>query len=297
MRRHESHGDRLQAGTRALLLAFTGFTVLAAISLLVLGGHTDTFFAWTIRSRPNASFLGAAYVAGFVLSVLALQQHSWRRVRIAVATVTAFTILTLISTLEHLHRLHLMAGGASARLAAWVWLGVYLMIPVACVTVVVRQQRAQRTPEMPDMREVRRFLPGWLVALLVGQGAALTAAGVVMVAGGATSHMMMQMQRPGWPWPVTPLVSQAIGAWLVSFGFAIAVAIRERDLSRMVVPAVAYAAFGGLQVLVLLCHRATPGTDGLWWWIDLAVLATLVPTGAYGAWAARRRPDTASTDR
>ena len=134
------------------------------------------------------------------------------------------------------------------------------------------------------------------MALLVGQGAALTAAGLVMVAGGATSHMMTEMQRPGWPWPVTPLISQAIGAWLLAFGFAIAVAIRERDLSRMFVPAVAYAAFGGFQLLVLLYHRATPGTDGLWLWLDLAVLATLAPTGAYGAWAARRRPDMASTD-
>ena len=160
LRRHENHGDRLQAGTRVLLLAFTAFTLLAAISLLVLGGHTDTFFAWTIRSRPNASFLGAAYVAGFVLSVLALRQHSWIRVRVAVVTVTAFTILTLISTLEHLHRLHLMTGGASARLAAWVWLGVYLLIPVAGLTVVVRQQRAQRSPAMRDMREVRRSRPG-----------------------------------------------------------------------------------------------------------------------------------------
>ena len=180
----ESQGDRLQGGTRVLLVVFTGFTVLAAISLLVLGGHTDTFFAWTIRSRPNASFLGAAYVAGFVLSVLALREHSWRRVRIAVVTVTAFTIVTLMSTLEHLHRLHLMAGGASARLAAWVWLGVYLMIPVACLTVVVRQQRAQRSPRRGRCGGVRRALPGWLVGLLVGQGAALTAAGLVLVAGG-----------------------------------------------------------------------------------------------------------------
>jgi hypothetical protein len=278
----------VQGGTRVLLLAFTTFTLLAAISLLVLGGHTDAFFAWTIHTRPNASFLGAAYAAGFVLSVLALRQQSWRQVRVAVVTVTAFTVLTLISTLEHLHGLHLMADPASARTAAWVWLGVYLLIPVAGLTVVVRQQRAQRTPEMSEMPEVRRPLPGWLVAVLAGQGAALTAAGAAMVASGATSHLMTAVQRPGWPWPLTPLGSQAIGAWLLSFGFAIAVALRERDLSRMLVPAVAYAAFGGLQVLVLLYHRTTPGADGLWWWLDLAVLATLVPAGAYGAWASRR---------
>ena len=75
---------------------------------------------------------------------------------------------------------------------------------------------------------------------------------------------------------------------MLSFGFGIAVVVRERDLSRLFVPAVVYAAFGLFELLVLLSYRAAPGTDGRWLWLDVVVLATLVPTGAYGAWIAHR---------
>ena len=83
-------------------------TLLATNQLMVVADFTDRFFAWTISVRPNSAFLGAAYAAGFVLSVLALRRHRWRDVRVALLTVTVFTVLTLVPTLLHLHRLHLM---------------------------------------------------------------------------------------------------------------------------------------------------------------------------------------------
>jgi hypothetical protein len=276
-------GDRVQTGTRALLVAFAVFTLLAVSSLLVLGEQTDTFFAWTIRSGPNAAFLGAAYAAGLVLSVLAVRQRRWSRVRVPLITVTAFAVLTLIPTLLHMHRLHLIASTGMPRFAAGVWLAVYVLVPVACGVVVVRQSGRQRGQE-----EVLRRMPRRLVTLPLAQGAVLATVGAVLYAGGATMHTMTEVQRPGWPWPVTPLTSQVIGAWMLSFGFGIAVVVRERDLSRLFVPAVAYAAFGLFELLVLLSYRAAPGTDGRRLWLDVVVLATLVPTGAYGAWIAHR---------
>jgi hypothetical protein len=99
--------------------------------------------------------------------------------------------------------------------------------------------------------------------------------------------MAVAVPRPGWPWPVTPLTSQVTGAWLLSFGIAIVLAIRDRDLSRMLVPAVAYAAFGVAEVAVFLYHRGATGADPRWLWVDVALFATLVPVGLYGAWAAR----------
>ena len=96
------------APTRAVLMAFAALTLLATNQLVVLADHTDRFFAWTILVRPTSAFLGAAYAAGFVLSVLALRQRRWRDVRVALLTVTVFTALTLVPTLLHLHRLHLM---------------------------------------------------------------------------------------------------------------------------------------------------------------------------------------------
>ena len=72
-----------------------------------------------------------------------------------------------------------------------------------------------------------------------------------------------------WVWPVTLLTSQALGAWLVAFGFAAGLAIWERDLSRLLVPAVAYTAFGVFELLVLLRYRTqslptSPGCGPTW---------------------------------
>jgi hypothetical protein len=275
--------DRLGRAGRALLIAFAVFTLLAVNQLAVLGGHTEAFFAWTIASRPNSTFLGAAYGAGFVLSVLALRQHRWSRVRIAVVTVTAFTVLTLISTLLHLPRLNLLTGGVVARSAAWVWLTVYVVVPVACLAVVVRQQRSRPRPE-----RVLDPMPGWLRAILLAQGAVLAAAGAIMWVEPAGVQGMAEVMRAPWPWPVCALSSQVIGAWLLSFGFAIGLAIKERDLSRMLVPAAAYTAFATFELLVLLAFAAAPGTDRRWLLVDLVVMVTLVPTGAYGWWRAAR---------
>jgi hypothetical protein len=279
-----SNDDRVQAGTRALLVVFVVFTLLAVNQLLVLGGHTERFFAWPIPSRPSSAFLGAAYAAGAIMSVLALAQRRWSHVRVAVLTVTAFTVLTLVPTLLHRHRLSLMEHGV-ARTAAVVWIVVYVVVPVAGVLVIVRQGRGPR--RRPG--QTRRPMPAALVAVLLAQGVALSAVGAVLYAGGFRSHMAVADPRPGWPWPVTPLTSMVIGAWLLSFGIAIVLAVRERDLSRMLVPAVAYAAFGVVEVAVLLYHRDVAGTEPLWLWADLALFATLVPVGVYGAWAARLR--------
>ena len=273
--------DRIRTGTRVLLTVFAVFTLLAANQLLVLGGHTERFWAWPMPFRPSSAFLGAAYAAGAVLSVLALRQTRWSHVRVPVLTVTIFTVLTLIPTVLHRHRMNLMEHGF-ARVAAMVWIMVYIAVPVAGSLVAVRQWLATRRHPQPVLRPI----PRPLVAVLLAQGTALAAAGAVLYLGGMRNHMSVPVVWPGWPWPVTPLTGMAIGAWLLSFGIAIALAIRERDLSRMFVSAVAYAVFGAVEVAVLLCHRGAVGTNPLWLSIDVALFATLVPVGVYGAWAA-----------
>ena len=84
--------------TRRVFVAFAALTLLATYQLLVVGAFTDRYFAWTISIRPTSAFLGAAYAAGFVLAVLALRRDRWRDVRVAMITVTVFTVLTLIPT-------------------------------------------------------------------------------------------------------------------------------------------------------------------------------------------------------
>lgn len=272
--------DRVHRGTRRLLSAFALLTALATHQLLVLGGETNHYWAWTIQSEPTGAFLGSAYAAGFVLSVLALRQRSWERIRVAVTTVTVFTVLTLVATIAHSHKLHFTAAHAEARAAAWFWLAVYLVVPAVGVTVVLRQGFIPR-PATP----ARRPLPSWLRLLLAGQGAVLLGAGGVLFAAGLAVHHTVQPIAGFWPWPLTPLGAQVIGAWLVAFGMATALVLRDGDLARLRVPAVAYTVFGAFQLAVLATHSGQLDADASPW-IYGAALVTIVGVGGYGWWAA-----------
>ena len=269
--------------TRRVLMAFAALTLLATNQLVVLAAHTDRYFAWTISARPNSAFLGAAYAAGFLLSVLALRQRRWRDVRVALLTVTVFTVLTLGPTLIHHHRLHLMEGGLSARAAAWFWLAVYLVIPVVCIAVVGLQQRRLDRSVVST-----RSLPRWLGVLLALQGVTLLAIGGAMVLRGAQMHHFPREAMSFWPWQLTPLTAQVMGAWLVALAVGAGLVIWEADLSRMLVPAATYTAFGVLQLLVLVSYRSQMRPEYPWLWAYVAVLLTMVLTGVYGCRAATR---------
>jgi hypothetical protein len=280
-----SAGD-VQAGTRRLLVAFAMLTLLAVIQLLVLSDVADRLWAWTIRTELTAAFLGAAYAAGFVLSVVSLRQGDWSRIRVPIVTVTAFTWLTAVATVIHLHRLHMVDGESVQRAVAWIWVAVYLVIPLACLAVVIRQERRRNGPEA-----ALRPMPEWLTVVLALEGAVLGAAGVVLYASGSVVHHHEPRVAAGfWPWELMPLSAQVIGAWLIALALAAALAIRQGDLSRLLVSAVTYTAFGVLQFVAVIWYWPQLRRDDVWLWGYLMLLAAIVMTGAYGWWAARRAP-------
>jgi hypothetical protein len=235
--------DGLQTSTRVLLVAFIGLTLVATNQLFLLSGRTATLFSWTIQPPMSAAFLGASYAAGCVLSVLALRTRSWRDARTPLVTVLVFAVLTLVATLLHLDRFHFGAVGLVPRSAAWIWLGVYLVVPVALLVVVVRQARAQTAgaPGAPPSTS----LPRWLRGLLGWQGLLLGLAAVgLFLAPSVTARW--------WPWTLTPLTARMIAAWLAALAVAALLCLRERDVARVRIPAVAYVVFGVLQVIALL---------------------------------------------
>jgi hypothetical protein len=127
----------------------------------VLAPATDKWFAWTVEPPLTAAFLGAGYCAGFVLVAVAMRRRVWAAARIPLVVIFAFTALTLVATLLHLDRFRFHAAGHVARIAAWIWLVVYLVVPPALAAALVRQ--ALR----PGVDAVRlRSMPSWLVSML-----------------------------------------------------------------------------------------------------------------------------------
>jgi hypothetical protein len=266
--------------TKVLLGVFVVLTALATNQLYVLSEHTDAWFAWTIRPPLTAAFLGGGYGAGFLMVILALRTHAWAHARVPVITVLVFSTLTLVATLLHRDRFHFEATGTIARFAAWFWLAVYLLVPVALTLIAVRQQR------MPgDDPERRQPLPIWLAAVLTGQGAIMLVVGVVLFVSPARAATL-------WPWPLTPLTARVVAAWLIAFGIASVLALVERDLERLEISAVAYLLFGLLQLLALARYPDTVRWGSAAATAYLVLLLTVVPTGAFGLWTsvrARRR--------
>lgn len=266
----------LRMELRCLLTAFAVLTLLGFGALFVLAGQTARFFAWTIDPPITAAFMGAGYGAGFVLVVLALRIRVWAHARVSVITVLVFTVLTLIATLLHLDRLHFADPVPTARFAAWFWSFVYVAIPVAMLAVIPGQER------LPGVDPVKRLpLPAWLAGVLAVQGTVLLVAGAALFAVPAAREGL-------WPWTLTPLTARAVGSWLVAFGLAAWLAIRERDLERLEIAAIAYVVFGVLELVVLLRYAGVVQWGEPSAAVYLLVLLSIIPTGTFGWWAVRR---------
>ena len=272
---------QLMPATRVLLGAFAVLTALATVALFVLPSTTEETFAWTIKPPLTAAFIGAGYAAGFLLVVLSLRARTWADVRVPVLTIFVFVVLTLVATLVHINRLHFDDdfGGLDmlAKGAAWFWLAVYVIVPVAMLVLIVAQERAPGTDP-----PTRHPVPGVLRVALGVESAVLLVVGAFLFIAPTTAATL-------WPWELMPFTTRIIAAWLLAFGLATALAALGGDLERLRTAAIAYTAFG---VLVLVAVARFSGT--LDWgdpvaWVFIAVAVAVAVTGAAG-WRAAPTP-------
>ena len=271
---------RLLPSMRALLMVFAVLTAVAVGALFVLSENTQDTFAWTIEPPLTAAFLGAGYAAGFVLVVLSMRDPVWAHSRVAVLTIFVFVVLTLVATLLHVNRMHFDddfgALGLVAKIAAWFWLAVYVVVPVAMLVLLVRQERAPGT-DPPDTHPVSPVLR-----------AALAVESVALLATGAVLFVVPSLTSL-WPWALTPFTARVIAAWLLAFGLATALAVVGGDLVRLRTAAVAYTVFGALVLIAVLRFPGTPEWHTPAAWLFVALAACVVLTGAAG-WRAAPRP-------
>lgn len=134
------------AGMRRMLWTAAGLVLAQGTILVAAHNATVRYFAWTIAVPVTAGFLGAGYLSAAVLEAAAARQATWQRARIAVPGVLAFTTLTLVVTLVHLAKFHLLAGAAVTRALAWGWLAIYVGVPPVLAFLWWRQARAVPGP-------------------------------------------------------------------------------------------------------------------------------------------------------
>ncbi len=270
----EAASRGLQPPMRALLGAFSLLTALAFVALYVLAGSTDQSFAWTIEPPLTAAFLGAGYGAGFLLVVLSLRDGVWANARVPVLTVLVFVVLTLVATLLHRDRFHnapeFDGRPLLAHAAAWFWLAVYVLVPLAMLVALVLQERAGGLD--PPRRHP---VPPMLRAMLGVESLALVVVGAGLFVRPSSATAL-------WPWPLTPLTARVVAAWLLAFGLATAMAAVAGDLARLRTAAIAYTVFGLLVLLAVARYADTVDWGDPAAWGFLVVAVAVVATGAAG---------------
>ncbi len=267
-----------------LVVPFTVLASLGAIQLYVFPNDTDRFFAWTLLPQLSATFMGAGFAAGVVLTVLSFRRQPWAITRTAAITIFVFVAVMTFATFAHLDRMHLESDITTARLAAWLWTVVYVIVPPALLVLIVLQ-RKMRGEDPPRVRP----LPNPLRGVLAGIG------GLMVIAGLGLLVMPVSMDAV-WPWELTTLVGRALSAWLISIGLAGIWVVGENDVTRTRPAAVTFAVAGGLWLLALI-----RGSQDMRWerpssWIYLAVVVSALVTGLWGWALSREVSDSPATD-
>jgi hypothetical protein len=270
----------LRPGMRRLLYVAAVLVLLAGFQLFVFTGHTASYFAWTIRNPLAAAFLGAGYWASVAFEALAARQRIWANARIAVPTVLAFTLLTLLATLLHLDLFHLGGQFAiSTRIVTWIWIAIYTLVPLLMLIILAVQLR---TPGGDPPRSAP--LPAWIYSLLAAQAVVLLGLGVALFAAPAQA-------APWWPWKLTPLLAQATGAWLIGFGVAAAHELAERDARRLLPASLSSVLLAVLQFIALARYPGRFEWSSAAGVVYLAFLVTMLVTGGATLARARSHPD------
>ena len=262
----------LTSGMRAMFIVSCVTVSVAGFQLFVLSEYTDRFFAWTIDVPLTAAFLGASYWGSFALVFVASRQQAWARARVAVPGVWLFTVLTLLATLIHIDLFRMNSA------FGWAWLVVYVVVPLGYGVFWVHQLRIAGG-DSPRQAP----LPTWLRFVLGVQAA-------IMLIWGTALFFVLQTMGALWPWALTPLTSQAVGAWLIGIGLTAAQMCWENDFGRVYAGMAGYAALGALQLLALARYGgAAVDWSGAGGWIYLLFVVSVFGVGLYGWLEPRRR--------
>ncbi|MFP3915507.1 MAG: hypothetical protein ACLFWM_11580 [Actinomycetota bacterium] len=238
---------------RFALILGAVLTFLSGVQLFGLTDSTADTFAWTIGAGATATVIGAFYWTACVLAYLSWRRQPWARARVGVPGVTLFLWVTLFATLVHLENLHLSSGSASGQFAAWAWLVIYVVDPVLVSAALVRQRRMAGA----DPPRVHRLPTLYRATLdVVGGGFALV--GLTMVVSPAAAMDLSAF-------PLTPLTSRTIGAWVLAMGAVFVTMAWENDRDRIRPAAVASMVAPALLLIGMLRYLDQFSWDGRGW--------------------------------
>ena len=211
---------------------------IAGIQLFVLAEQTETYFAWTFAAPLSAAFLGAGYWAAMFHAYSGARARDWAYVRTSMAASLTATTLLSITTFLHLDKFHLASPLFITRFVTWVWIAVYVFVPLMLAIGWIIQNR------LPGAHaKGRNPLPAWMRG------------GYVLLSAFALScwiglFLYPEAMSAYWPWAVTPLAARAVSSWLTAFGVACITLAFENDVRNGAGTASSLLAFCVLELIV-----------------------------------------------
>ena len=260
----------VSSGLRRVMVLISLLEVIVGPLLYLFPSHTDTLFAWTILPPLTAMFLGGTYLTALVIVQLSVREKVWANERAIYPGLLLFTILTLLATLLHLDRFHFQSPDLIARLTAWAWLIVYIIVPILMVVFMVIQGRLRGT----DPQRRTTLPPGYRLVLFF-QSAVMVVLGIALV-------LIPQLARSLWPWQLTALTSAAIAAWLIGLGVALAQSALENAWERIRMAVYGPAVMGALQLVAAVRFAPVMNWGGAAAWLYAFFCLSLLLAGLYG---------------
>ena len=161
-------------------------------------------------------------------------------------------------------------------LAAYLWLAIYVAVPIVLLIILINQIRLQSsTPKR------KAPLYTWMRLVLATQG-------IIMLVTGLILFLLPSTASTFWPWALTPLTSGAIGSWLLGIGIIALHMTWENDHQRNKIAYISYTALGVLQALSLVRYSGEVGWSTEGSWVYLIFVVSIIATGLLG-WKASRQ--------
>src|SRR5215471_2069316 len=186
--------DRVLSATRWLSVAIIPFLIVAFAVLYPFPGDTGRLFAWPVKPTLTPMVLASVYLGGAYFFFRAATASHWHTVKGGFVPVGTFATLMGVATILHWDKF------SHSHVAFWLWAGLYFTTPFLVFWV----WWANRRQDVPaTSAEVLIPVGASRTIALLGALSGLTALFLFLLPGRAIAV---------WPWPLTPLTAQVMGA-------------------------------------------------------------------------------------
>ncbi len=188
------HDDRVLPLTRWVSIVIIPFLVVAFAVLVPWPSDIGRLFAWDIEPALTPMILGSVYLGGAYFFLRAARARHWHTVKGGFVPVGTFATLMGVATIAHWDKfLH-------TRPSFWIWAGLYFTTPVLIFWTWLTNRRHDAAATGGDL-----LLPaGTSRIIAIGGGLSMLTSAFLFLLPGTAATI--------WPWPLTPLTSQVMGA-------------------------------------------------------------------------------------